>query len=56
MAVLTFKGGVHPHNDGKSLSKSKPVTVYMPKGNAVYPISQHIGAPANPIVNVGTGF
>ena len=53
MAVLTFKGGVHPHNDGKALSKSKPVTTYMPKGNAVYPISQHIGAPANPIVNVG---
>ena len=52
MAVLTFKGGIHPH-DGKNLSKKKPITQYKPKGDLVFPVSQHIGAPANPIVKVG---
>lgn len=52
MAVLTFKGGIHP-NDGKELSKDKPITKFVPVGDLVYPISQHIGAPASPIVNVG---
>lgn len=52
MGVLTFKGGVHPY-DGKDLSKDKPVKVYLPKNDLVFPLSQHIGAPANPVVNVG---
>lgn len=52
MAVLTFKGGIHPH-DGKNLSKKKPITEYKPKGDLVFPVSQHIGAPAKPIVNIG---
>lgn len=52
MATLTFKGGIHPY-DGKDLSKDKPITEVLPKGDLVYPLSQHIGAPANPIVKKG---
>ncbi len=52
MALMTFKGGVHPY-DGKGLSKDKPIQELLPKGELVYPLSQHIGAPANPIVAVG---
>ncbi len=52
MGLLTFKGGIHP-NDGKSLAKDKAIVTVMPKGNLVYPLSQHIGAPASPIVSVG---
>ena len=52
MARLTFVGGIHPY-DGKELSKDKPVKEILPKGNLVYPLSQHIGAPAQPIVEKG---
>lgn len=52
MGLLTFMGGIHPY-DGKDLSKDKAISVYLPKGEAVYPLSQHIGAPANPIVKKG---
>lgn len=52
MAFLTFKGGVHPY-DGKELSKEKPVQEYLPGKELVYPLSQHIGAPAQPAVKKG---
>lgn len=52
MAILSFKGGVHPF-DGKALSKAEPIEDYSPKGEIVIPMSQHIGAPATPIVKVG---
>ena len=52
MGLLTFKGGIHP-NDGKSLAKDQAITEVLPKGNLVYPLSQHIGAPASPIVQKG---
>lgn len=52
MALLTFKGGIHP-DDGKNLAKDKAIVEVAPKGDLIYPISQHIGAPANPIVAVG---
>ena len=52
MALLTFKGGVHP-NDGKSLAKEKAIVELKPQGDLVYLCSQHIGAPAKPIVEVG---
>ena len=51
-AKLTFMGGVHPY-DGKNLSKDKPIKTVLPKGDLVYPLSQHIGAPAKPIVKKG---
>ncbi len=49
MGLLTFSGGIHPY-DGKDLSKNKAICDYLPKGEGVYPLSQHIGAPAVPIV------
>ena len=52
MGLATFIGGIHPY-EGKELSENKPVQVLMPKGDLVYPVSQHIGAPANPVVAVG---
>lgn len=52
MARLTFSGGIHPH-DGKDLSKDKKIKDVLPKGDLVYPLSQHIGAPAEPIVKKG---
>ena len=52
MGLLTFKGGVHPY-EGKDLSKDTPTRELLPKGELVYPVSQHIGAPAKPIVAVG---
>ena len=52
MAKLTFHGGIHPY-DGKELSKDKPIKAVLPKGDLVYPLSQHIGAPAKPIVEKG---
>lgn len=50
--MATFKGGVHPY-EGKELSENKPVQVLMPKGDMVFPMSQHIGAPATPLVAKG---
>ncbi len=52
MAKLTFLGGIHPY-DGKDLSKDKPIRTIFPKGDLVYPLSQHIGAPATAIVAKG---
>ena len=52
MAKLTFTGGIHTY-DGKELSKDKPIIDILPTGDLVYPLSQHIGAPAVPIVKKG---
>lgn len=52
MARLTFRGGIHPY-DGKELSKDKPIQDVLPKGELVYPLSQHIGAPSMPLVKAG---
>lgn len=52
MGLLTFKGGIHP-NDGKSLAKDQPITELLPTGDLVYPLSQHIGAPAAALVKKG---
>nr|WP_315434111.1 electron transport complex subunit RsxC [uncultured Stomatobaculum sp.] len=53
MGLATFRGGVHPF-EGKELSMDRAVTVLKPtSGEMVYPLSQHIGAPAKAIVKVG---
>ena len=52
MGISTFKGGVHPYH-GKDLAKDQPIRRIKPKEILVYPLSQHIGAPASPIVAVG---
>ena len=48
MGSKTFKGGVHPY-EGKELAKDQPIVEVLPKGALVYPLSQHIGAPATPV-------
>ncbi len=52
MGLATFTGGIHPY-EGKELSENQPIEVLMPKGELVYPLSQHIGAPAKPLVKKG---
>ncbi|WP_125154695.1 electron transport complex subunit RsxC [Clostridium rectalis] len=52
MELLTFKNGVHPPH-GKHYTENKPIEQYLPKGDVVIPMSQHIGAPAEPIVKKG---
>lgn len=52
MKLFTFRGGIHP-NDGKSLAKDREIQTVLPKDLLVYPLSQHIGAPASSIVQSG---
>lgn len=52
MGKLTFKGGIHPE-DGKDFTKNKPIKELFPEGEMVFPLSQHIGAPAVPVVAKG---
>jgi len=52
MVKLTFIGGVHP-DDCKSFSKEKPIKELFPESELVFPLSQHIGAPAVPVVAKG---
>lgn len=53
MLLPTFKGGIHPLYDGKALTMNTPIIDLSIKGEKVYPIQQHIGSPAIPIVKVG---
>lgn len=52
MGLATFRGGIHPY-EGKELSEAKPVRILLPQGELVYPLSQHIGAPAAALVKKG---
>ena len=52
MAKLTFKGGVHPY-EGKELSMDKMAKEIQPGQFLIYPLNQHIGAPADAIVAAG---
>ena len=52
MELLTFKSGVHPPH-GKHYTENKQIEEYLPKGDIVIPMSQHIGAPAEPTVKKG---
>ena len=52
MKKVTFQGGVHP-SDQKQYSRDIPFSVYEPKGDLVFPLAQHIGAPASPVVKKG---
>ncbi len=52
MGLLTFKRGIHPPH-GKHFSESKSIESYLPKGDLVFPMSQHIGAPCEPLVKKG---
>ena len=48
----TFRGGVHPKGR-KELSRESPLSEFLPAGEMVFPLSQHIGKPAKPIVKKG---
>lgn len=50
--LKTFRGGVHP-NDMKAPTAGKRIVELDPSKEMVYPLTQHIGAPAEPIVKVG---
>lgn len=52
MLAKTFKGGVHP-NDRKALSKNAQIIRLEAKGDLVFMMNQHIGAPAKPLVQKG---
>ena len=52
MSGLSFKGGIHTY-EGKELTKDKKIIDLLPSQELVFPLSQHIGAPATPIVSVG---
>jgi electron transport complex protein RnfC len=52
MSLATFRGGVHPPG-GKFMTENKEIEMLVPKGELVYPMSQHLGAPCVPIVKKG---
>ena len=52
MGHVTFKGGVFPHRR-KRLTRDRELEEYLPKGELVYPLLQHIGGMAVPVVEVG---
>ncbi|MDO4735237.1 MAG: electron transport complex subunit RsxC [Lachnospiraceae bacterium] len=52
MAVLTFKGGVHPASN-KKLTSSRPAEELIPKGDLTFPLFLHHGRHAKPLVKGG---
>ena len=52
MGSGTFRGGIHPY-DGKEMSRDRAIQDIRPGKELAYLVSQHIGAPAKPIVKKG---
>ncbi len=52
MGALTFKRGIHPSHS-KDFTEKKPIKIYTPQGDLVFPMQQHIGAPCKPLVKKG---
>ena len=52
MSLATFKGGIHPPYR-KDLASGAAITPLNPPDRVVIPLSQHIGAPTKPIVEIG---
>ncbi|MEE1049155.1 MAG: electron transport complex subunit RsxC [Clostridia bacterium] len=50
--MRTFHGGIHP-GANKDATCHKPIVDLLPPDELVFPLSQHIGAPAKPCVKVG---
>ena len=48
----TFRGGVHPE-ERKELSREARLRLFNPSGEMVFPLQQHIGKPAKPLVQKG---
>ncbi len=51
MAIKTFRGGTHPPHDKPAAGT--PIETIKPPAKAIIPLSQHIGAPCEPLVKVG---
>lgn len=49
MRLNTFKGGIHPY-DGKEYTKNESIKAMDASQEVVFPLSQHIGAPAKAVV------
>lgn len=52
MGLGSFRGGIHPPGN-KELSMDSPVQTVKPGKELAYLLSQHIGAPARPLVSKG---
>ncbi|MBQ5952336.1 MAG: electron transport complex subunit RsxC [Lachnospiraceae bacterium] len=52
MVNKSFQGGVHLPEQ-KELSSGSPLRWFQTEGDMVYPLSQHIGKPARPVVKKG---
>ena len=52
MKILTFKKGVHPPQN-KYLTQNMAIEYLLPEGDLVFPMSQHVGTPCEPIVKKG---
>lgn len=50
--MKTFHGGIHP-GDHKEATNKKEIVILTPPSELIFPLSQHIGAPAKPCVNIG---
>jgi electron transport complex protein RnfC len=50
LALHSFKGGIHP-KEYKELSKDHPIQRVSPPERIALPLSQHVGAPASPVVS-----
>lgn len=53
MRVKTWKfsGGVHP--DANKITAGSPIETMPSPSKAIFPIAQHLGAPAKPVVSIG---
>ena len=49
MNLKTFLRGIHLREE-KELAEKSAIRRVLPEGEMVYPLSQHIGAPAKPVV------
>jgi len=52
MGLPTFAGGIHPP-ERKTLSEHAAITEAKPPARAIIPLSQHIGAPCQAVVEIG---
>ena len=50
--AFTFQGGIHP-NGNKTATNLRPIQTLKAPEQVILPMSMHIGAPCEPIVNVG---
>lgn len=52
MRLKTFRGGIHPQY-GKEMTCQRPIEELSAPAKVVLPMTQHVGAPAEPLVKVG---